>query len=80
VSVDRWLRVKEVFASALEAGDRGAYLTDACRDDPELRSEVESLLEAHEDSGDFIERPAAAIWNRRHPQVGLAVAWVRIAS
>src|SRR6185312_2601445 len=40
--------------------NRGAYLADACRDDPELRSEVESLLEAHEDSGDFIEVPAAA--------------------
>ena len=49
MSVDRWLRIKEVFASALEAGDRGAHLAEACRDDPELRSEVESLLEAHED-------------------------------
>jgi len=69
VSVDRWLRVKEVFASALEAGNRGAYLAEACRGDPELRSEVESLLEAHEDSGDFIDVPAAA---RLEPSACLA--------
>jgi non-specific serine/threonine protein kinase/serine/threonine-protein kinase len=60
VDVDRWQRVKEVFAGALERPDRSAYLERACRDDPELRSEVDSLLAAHAATDGFIEKPAAA--------------------
>ena len=58
---DRWERVKEVFSVALEQDPaaRQAYLTQACVGDTELRAEVESLLEAHDCTGDFIERPAA---------------------
>ncbi|MEP7245984.1 MAG: serine/threonine-protein kinase [Gammaproteobacteria bacterium] len=57
----RWQRVKEVFGSALEQGaeSRAAYLEDACAGDTELRAEVDSLLAAHETTGDFIENPAA---------------------
>jgi serine/threonine-protein kinase len=45
---DRWLQVKEVLASALECETdaRASYLEAACAGDPELRSAVESLLEA----------------------------------
>ena len=57
---DRWQRVKEVFAEALEAPDRDAYLSAACRDDPALRAEVESLLAAHAATDGFIETPAVA--------------------
>ena len=59
---DRWQRVKEVFATALEQdrARRNAFLDQACAEDAALRAEVDSLLEAHEGSGDFIERPAAA--------------------
>jgi serine/threonine protein kinase len=40
------------------SGERAAFLKEACRDDEELRREVESLL-AHEKSAvDFIEAPA----------------------
>jgi eukaryotic-like serine/threonine-protein kinase len=62
VGNDSWLRVKEVFATALEQdpAKRAAFLDQACANDDALRAEVDSLLEAHEDSGDFIERPAAA--------------------
>jgi len=62
VSNDRWLRVKEVFATALEQepGQRAAFLDQACANDDVLRAEVDSLLQAHEATGDFIENPAAA--------------------
>ena len=38
--------------------ERSAYLDQACADDPELRREVESLLQAHEQAGRFLSRPA----------------------
>ena len=57
---NRWHRVKEVFAEALESPDRSAYLERACRDDPELQAEVESLLAAHARADGFMEKPAAA--------------------
>jgi hypothetical protein len=62
VDTDRWQRVKELFAAALESdpAKRRALLDEACAGDNELRAEVESLLQAHEESGDFIEQPAAA--------------------
>ncbi len=57
----RWQRVKDLFAAALEkdAADRNAFLDEACANDAALRAEVDSLLAAHDDTDDFIERPAA---------------------
>jgi len=60
VEANRWQRVKEVFAEALETPEREAFLERECREDPELRAEVQSLLEAHADTDGFIEKPAAA--------------------
>jgi serine/threonine protein kinase/predicted Zn-dependent protease len=44
-------RAKELFLAALSrpAGDRDAFLADACANDAGLRAEVESLLAFHED-------------------------------
>ncbi|RPI11771.1 MAG: hypothetical protein EHM65_06775, partial [Acidobacteriales bacterium] len=56
---ERWERVKAVYHSVLDQdpGERAAFLDHACRDDRELRREVDSLLA--EASGDsFLERPA----------------------
>ena len=57
----RWRRVQEVFAAATtqDAESRAAFLDEACRDDPELRAEVESLLSSlgAAPSG-FLESPA----------------------
>jgi WD40 repeat protein/serine/threonine protein kinase len=53
--------VKAVFDRALEiesASDRKAYLDETCADAPELRQRVEALLDAYEDAGSFLERPA----------------------
>ncbi|MGZ6988235.1 MAG: protein kinase domain-containing protein, partial [Thermoanaerobaculia bacterium] len=58
---DRWQEVQEVLAEAAElpAASRSAFLDDACRGDPELRKEVESLLSSLETASvGFLESPA----------------------
>jgi len=50
--------IRELFSQALEKtpAGRGQFLDEACQGDPELRSQVESLLRAHERAGDFLQR------------------------
>ncbi len=51
---------EDIFNEAVEIADdaeRRAYLDKACGDHPELRQEVEALLEAHVQAGDFLEAP-----------------------
>jgi serine/threonine protein kinase len=58
---DRWRRVQEVFAAATERefGSRETFLEEVCRNDPELRIEVESLLASlGAASSGFLESPA----------------------
>ena len=57
---ERWQRVKEIFYSALELAPerRPAFLGEACAGQDSLRSEVESLISAHEQPGHFIDAPA----------------------
>ena len=54
-----WDRVKAVFADANELpGDqRAAYLDSTCGDDRELRVQVEALLLAHDEAGEFLSEP-----------------------
>jgi serine/threonine protein kinase/tetratricopeptide (TPR) repeat protein len=49
----RWLRVQSLFSAAIECepSEREALLARECAEDPELGSEVRSLLAAHEKSG-----------------------------
>jgi serine/threonine protein kinase/WD40 repeat protein len=49
-----------VFSAArqLPAGERAAYLDDACAGDGALRQRVEKLLQATEEAGDFLQAPA----------------------
>lgn len=56
----RWHKVSEIFHAAVELeGDRRTDFLDLkCDGDPELRSEVESLLLANTGAGDFIREPA----------------------
>ncbi|MHC4428875.1 MAG: protein kinase domain-containing protein, partial [Planctomycetota bacterium] len=56
---------QDVLKQALdhEAVDRAAFLDRACAGRPELRGEVESLLEAHDRAGVFLETPALALAN-----------------
>jgi hypothetical protein len=57
---ERWKKIKEVLdiSLRLDPPERPAYLTRACEDDSEMRQEIESLLEAHEASGEWLEKPA----------------------
>ncbi|MEM1142145.1 MAG: protein kinase [Pseudomonadota bacterium] len=55
--------VGELFDAALDFSDmreRARYLEEATKNDLHLRHEVESLLQAHEDAGDFLESDVVA--------------------
>ena len=59
--------IDQIFQTALDTDpkSRTVFLDSACGDDIELRSEVESLLSAHRNAGQFIEDSAsdvAAAW------------------
>ncbi|HKQ75354.1 MAG TPA: protein kinase [Blastocatellia bacterium] len=60
MTAERSQRLESLFASVAELNplERAAFLDSACADDPALRSEVESLLEADARAGRFIEMPA----------------------
>jgi eukaryotic-like serine/threonine-protein kinase len=53
MKAERWRQIEEIFQAAFDSApeNRAALLDSACGDDLELRSEVESLLAAHEQSG-----------------------------
>ncbi|MFC1572064.1 protein kinase [Candidatus Eisenbacteria bacterium] len=56
--------IKQIFAEALKLGtaeERAAYLNRACGEDAALRAEVESLLDAHEGAGDFLDTAAIGL-------------------
>jgi serine/threonine-protein kinase len=56
-------QIDRIFHSALDLPPerRGAFLDEACANDSDLRSEIESLISSHEQSGDFIEGSAADV-------------------
>jgi serine/threonine protein kinase/Flp pilus assembly protein TadD len=58
-----WLRVEELFLTALEmkGEERNAYLAQVRSQYPLLHAEVESLLAAFENRPEFIERPAFSL-------------------
>ncbi|MBI3845643.1 MAG: serine/threonine protein kinase [Planctomycetes bacterium] len=55
-------RIESLFAEALErpAAERTAFLDRACADDTVLRSEVESLLSAHDETWNLVDSHAHA--------------------
>ena len=57
---ERWQQVKDIFNSAISyrPEERSLFISQACSGDEELRSEVESLIASHEESGSFIDQPA----------------------
>jgi serine/threonine protein kinase len=73
-----WARINEIFHEALErpADQRAAFIRGAAAGDERLAHEVQSLLDAHERAGEFIERPAASLAELeavRHSASGAAV-------
>ena len=57
---EHWQQVKEIFHAALEhePSGRALFLDQACSGNDSLRTEVESLIQSFEKSGDFIDSPA----------------------
>jgi serine/threonine protein kinase len=56
-------QVEELLLAALARTtpqERAAFLDAACQGNPELRRQVERLLQAHPQAGDFLEKPAVA--------------------
>ena len=75
---ERWQQVREILASAiaLPEAERSAYLDKSCAADPELRSEVRSLLDSHEQAGSvFLNRPAADL-KAGLTKTGLRSNWI----
>jgi eukaryotic-like serine/threonine-protein kinase len=55
---------RSIFLAALDIDDpqeRSAYLDRACAGDLALRARVDDLLKAHQQPGDFLDRPAPAL-------------------
>jgi hypothetical protein len=81
---ERWRQVKEIFNSAItyQPKDRSLFISQACSGDDELRSEVESLIASHEQSGSFIDKPAfqaaASCWQAKEANSGRARPSVRM--
>jgi len=62
MTAEEWKQVRAVFDDALrrDPEERGAFLDEACAGNPRLRSEVTSLLDAHDRAGHFMEAPDAS--------------------
>jgi Tol biopolymer transport system component/tRNA A-37 threonylcarbamoyl transferase component Bud32 len=62
---ERWQHVKELLNEALNRApaDRVAFIDEHCAGDTELRAEVVSLLESHEEADDFMETPVVNAGN-----------------
>src|SRR5947207_13656888 len=60
VKPDEWQDIKRLFHAALELSpeERPAFLREVCNGDEPVRQEVESLLLAHDQAGDFIVESA----------------------
>ena len=58
---DRWQQVKQIFQSAIERppAERAGFISKACSNDPELRSEVESLISSLGQAGESLQAIAA---------------------
>ena len=75
---ERWRRIKEILdvSLSLEPGEREEYLRRVCESDRELRLEVDSLIDAHEDAGDLFDRPPIA--EPADPMLGARLGAYRI--
>ena len=53
---ERWQQIDQLYQAALDRRQQSCpkFISRSCADDSELRCEVESLLVAHEQAGNFI--------------------------
>jgi tetratricopeptide (TPR) repeat protein len=57
-------KLNSIFSQALakeSSAERERYLADVCGQDAELRAEVDALLAAHAEAGDFLRQPIAGV-------------------
>jgi non-specific serine/threonine protein kinase/serine/threonine-protein kinase len=81
MSVPDWSEIEAIFAAALErtAAERSSYLDQACRGRPELRTEVDSLLESHGKAGGFLASiPVPEEFAREPSAIGQRVGAYRL--
>ena len=73
---DRWRVIKSIVDGALqrEPAARPAYIEGACRGDRALQTEVEHLVNAHQDAGSFLEAPAATLLGGTPDLTGRTIA------
>jgi Tol biopolymer transport system component len=66
MDADRWKEISALYASALERppAERGAFVVAMCKDDLDLREQVELLLANHDDAQDTLTSPAAEVLAR----------------
>ncbi len=64
---DHWQRAKELFGQACERApeQRASFLAEACLGDEDLRREVSSLLESHQETGSVFDKPVASAFAAR---------------
>src|ERR1035441_10226536 len=67
MSPERYRQIKSILQAALEldAAAQPAFVENACRDDPELKAEVQSLLHHDGKAAGFLEKPAVAAGEAR---------------
>lgn len=60
---ERWRQIEELYQVALErdAGERAAFLKEACHGDDEMKREIESLLSHEGPAEQFLEAPGVAV-------------------
>lgn len=75
---ERWAEVERLYHLAVErrGADRTSFLELACKGDPELRKEVESLLASDDGAGEYLEVPALEVAARQ--MVGQRVSHYRL--
>ena len=66
MQTEEWEKVKDVFTAVVElpVAERLTFLAESCGDDHALRSEVESLLAAHEEPQNLLEQHTIDIATR----------------
>ena len=63
LETEKWQKAKEIFQTAMDLPltERQAFIENESNGDELIKAEVETLLEAHDEAGNFIVAPAVAV-------------------
>jgi hypothetical protein len=77
---DRWRKVEELYhaASDMPSAEREVFLVDSCRDDAELRHEVEELLRQSDAPDSFLDQPARQLLDQNELEAGQTLGPYRV--